>query len=364
MNVATSVGVDVVTKRNVDPTVRALGNAYRVFSIVRPAYQGANAIRIAAYADATALIVQEIVVQFSSAKLAEKLMAAEFVNYEIIAKAEELVLSMDFSRDVPEAVHYVDAPHYYLEGDLLLQDFEGHGKGLAVVVGESISKGVHAHDKARELASHEEAMRVRREYNFRRQELWLDRLNSNLGNVFWQPIPEIGLGTRQVRGDRTYRGTFRQNDPEGYGLLEWSNGTSYWGQVLNGKPCGYGGFRYSDGGRYFGFWPRHRIKNIGAYITPSRDRVIVGVGRGIFPASYGRQIGLKDGVESASGFWSGSELSQPLESMEQVNQKIADRMDSAFTAELKAEYQGRARMDRAHQGVTDAAILSHVSPFL
>mgnify|MGYP000067754236 CR=1 FL=1 len=269
MNVATSVGVDVVTRRNVNPAVRALGHAYRVFSIVQPAHHAANAIRIAAYADATSIVVQELVVQFSSAKLAEKLIAPEFVNYEIHTKAKELVLSVDFSKDVPEAVHYVDAPHYHLESNLISQDVEEHGKGLALVVGESISKGVRAHDKARELAGHEEAKRLRREYNFRRQEIWLDRLNNNLGNVFWQPVPEIGLGTQQVRSDRTYHGTFRQNDAEGYGLLEWTNGTSYWGQVQNGKPCGYGGFRYSDGGRHFGYWPRHRIKNIGAYITPN-----------------------------------------------------------------------------------------------
>lgn len=364
LDVACSVGVDIATRRNINPNIRALGQAYRVYSIVRPAFQLANAIRISAYADATTFICQEIIVQFASHQIAKKLISSEIVNYEVVSMAEELVLSVDFARDAPNSVHYLNAPYYVLETDILSRDYMEHGRGLTELVGETLFRGARAYEKAKVLVRHEEAARVRRPYNFARKEMWFDRLNHSIGSVLWQPVPEIGLGKSVVAQGLIYSGTFRRNDAEGYGCLEWKNGTRYFGQINDGRVCGYGGFYYADGGRYFGYRSKHSLNNIGAYITPNQDRVVIGIGRGNYPASYGRQIGLKNGVESVSGFWSSGQLIKPMESMEQTNQKIADSMSSSFTHELKAEYQSRAYLDRAKQGVMDAALLSHLRPFL
>lgn len=361
IDVAMSTGVDVVTGRNVDAKMRAVGHAYRVYSLIRPAQQLTNAIRIAAYADATTIVCHELLVHFASKELARKLITSEAINYEIIAKAEDLVLSVDFAKDAPESINYLRASQYVLEADLLSRDYLDHGRGLADLVTEALSRGVESYAKGVELVRHNESKQLRRHYNFDRNEMWFDQLNRSFGHVLWRPVPEIGLGTSIVGEGLTYSGTFRKNDAEGYGCLEWAGGTKYFGQIDNGHPCGYGGYTFSDDGRYFGYWPKHCFKNIGAYITPNRDRVIIGVGRGKFPNSYGRQIGLKDGVPSVSGFWSDGQLTKPIGSMEQTNMKIAERMWSPYTIELKAEYESRSRMDRAHQDISDAAILSHLS---
>jgi len=364
IDVAASTGVDVVTRRNVNASIRAVGHAYRVYSLIRPAQQLANAIRISAYTDATTIVCHELLVHFASKELARKLITSEVINYEVLAMAEDLVLSVDFAKDAPDSIHFLRAPQYVLEADLLSQDYLEHGRGLADLVAEALFRGVESYEKASELVRHSEAKQARRHYNFRRKEMWFDQLNRSLGQVLWRPVPEIGLGTSIVGEGLTYSGTYRKNDAEGYGCLEWANGTKYFGQIDNGQPCGYGGYRFSDGGRYFGYWPKHYFKNIGAYITPNRDRVIIGVGRGTFPNSYGRQIGLKGGVQSVSGFWSDGQLTQPIESMEQTNLKIAEGMSSRYTVELKAEYNNRSRMDRAHQGITDAALLSHIKCYI
>jgi hypothetical protein len=364
IDVATSTGVDVVTKRNIDPRMRGLGRAYRVYSLVRPSLEISNAIRVVAYTDLMAIVCQELIVQFASQELTRRLISSEVVNYEVIAMAEKMVMSVDFAKDTPDSVHYLSASQYILEADLLSRDYLEHGRGLVALVGEAISRGVYSFAKADALIQNAEARKERRKYNFDRKDVWVERLNHRLGNIFWLPVPEMGIGSCLIKDGVTYSGTFRRNSAEGYGSLAWQNGTKYLGQICDGAPCGYGGYEFSNGGRYFGYRPRHAFKNIGAYITPNRDRVIVGVGSGNYPSSYGRQIGLRQGVESASGFWQGDQLETKIETMEQTNRVIARSMTSPYTIELKAEYEGRALMDQARQGLSDAMILSHLQPYL
>jgi len=364
IEVGISTGVDVVTKKNVNPTVRGLGRAYRVFSLIEPAHQFANAVRIVAYTDATAIICHELLINLASRELANRLLSAQTVNYEIAEKAEQFVLSVDYARDVPDAIDYLGAAQHILESDLVTKDYLEYGRGLSEVAHESIARGVDAHLKALELMEFQEAKIPRRDYNWDREEFWLDRLNDSLGHVLWRPVPEIGLGSKAVRENVTFYGTFRRDKAEGYGCLEWKDGTRYYGQIHRGNACGYGGFRFADGGLYFGYWPKNRFKNLGAFVSPNRDRVVVGVGRGKMPNSYGRQIGLADGVQSMSGFWSDGQLVSPLDSLADTNRKIADGMWSSFTTQLKAEYESKAIMDDAKQGISDAAMLSALRPFI
>jgi len=278
--------------------------------------------------------------------------------------AEELVLSIDFSRDVPSSVDCLGFSQYIVEQDLVSQDYMEHGRGLANICHESVAKGVKAFLAARELCLHEEAKLPRKHYNWSIDPLPIGRFNKILGNVFWAPPPEIGLGSSKIRTDLTYVGTYRRNSAEGYGCLEWDSGTRYFGQVRDGHVVGYGGYLFGDGGSYFGYWPVNSTKNLGAYISPNKDRVILGVGRGRMPNSYGRQIGLKDGVDSFSAFWHNGEPQHRFESLAETNKKIASSMWSQFTTDLKAEYEGRAMMDEAKQKVTDAAFLTALRPFL
>lgn len=364
IDVAVTTGVDVVTKQSKKPAIRAVGTAYRVYSLVEPVSRITGAIRIAAYTDAVAIICQELIVHLASRELSNRLLLAQTINYEVIVTAEKHVLSIDFERDVPAGIDYFRAPIYLLESDLLSRDYLEHGRGLAEIAHDCISHGVQAFLKARELVEHEEARLPRKLYNWDRPETWLHRFNRDVGFLLWRPPSEIGLGSSRISEERNYYGTFRRNSAEGYGCIEWNDGSRYFGQIFDGMSCGYGGFEFSDGGMYFGYRPKNHFRKLGAYITSSRDRIIVGIGKDNFPESYGRQIGIANGVESTSGFWSDGKLKEPIESLAKTNLTIARRMDTSFTQELKAEYEHKASVDQATLDQTDANLVRMLRPFI
>lgn len=361
IDVAVSVGVDVLSKRSVSPVIRGASKTYKVFSLISTVEGAYGAIRICAYTDALRLIGQEAFIEIGSKPIASALLRIREANYEVHREAERYLLTPEYAEALKSDEPLVR--WLYVNHNFLADNLTGFGEPLAAQTSACVARAARACAIARELSDHAEARIARRYYNFDRAENWTDRVNSGLGHLLWQPVPEIGLGMRVVADDATYFGIFRRNDPEGYGCIVRASGTRYFGQTRWGFPSGYGALHFPDGSFYFGKAPTgdHLL---GATISPNRDWVYYGEHRGTVPDGYGRRVGLANGVESVTAFWQDGAVESVLETLVEVHRNIAARMEGPPLAELRRDYERQANEAERMIRINDASVLSHISGYL
>jgi len=362
IDVATSTAVDVVTKRSINPILRGAGRAYKVYSLIEPSVGIYNAIRISAYSDAFGIAAHEMMVKLASNELSKRFISINGANFEIHKKAERYLLEPEFS----EALSQVGNPlrKWSYDPDFVGQDYTELGRPLIDQTLLCIERAVRANLIANELLNHAESKEVRRYRRWDRPASWVDSANTQMGYIFWRPIPEIGLGQMQLSNSRSYRGIFRRNTAEGYGRIEWSNGNKYFGQVDDGDALGYGVFHFANGAIYIGhipiFWCR-----LGVSVTPQKDSIFYGEHSGGTPNGYGRRVGLSNGIGSVTGFWIDGQISSVIETMGDTYEKISKQMQgSIFTKRLIVEYNDKSTKANAALSKNDSIIVSTIKPFL
>lgn len=357
IDVAVSAGVDVLSKGAASPIVRGASKTYKVFTLISTLDGAYDAIRICAYTDAARLIGQEAFVEVGSKSLARTLLGIREANYEIHQKAERYLITPEFA-DADGAAPLVR--WVYSNHNFLAENLTGFGQPLAAQTATCVARAARARDIAVELASYAEARAPRRHYNFKRTPNWFDRVNSDLGYLLWQPVPEIGLGSRVVGEDATYSGIFRRNDPEGYGCITSVNGTRYYGQTRYGYPSGYGVFYFADRSVYLGKVPR-RDHQLGASIPPGRDWIYYGEHKRTAADGYGRRVGRANGAESVSALWAEGKIESVLQTLVDVYRGIADRMDGPYVEGLRAKNMQLAQEAEGAIARNDNAVLIHLS---
>ena len=67
------------------------------------------------------------------------------------------------------------------------------------------------------------------------------------------------------RGNYTYEGTFRDDEPHGKGIFCYSNGDIYKGSCKFGYPDGFGIYTYRKGCKYTGFFRAGKLCGIGTF---------------------------------------------------------------------------------------------------
>lgn len=357
-DLAVHTGVDVVSKRSINPMVRG---AARFYALVAPASGVLNAIRIAAYSDALGLAAYYVIVHLASERLAETMVHLDGANFEIAKQAEGYLLTPEFveglSEDQGPLSRWTYDPHFPST------DFTGGGRPLFDQTVLSVERAMRSYAIANELLGHPESSRSRPAGKWSERESWVDLANKQLGYVFWRAVPEVGLGLMKVTTSSTYRGVIRRNTAEGYGRIEWSNGNVYFGQVRDGEPRGYGVFRFAAGNLYVGHIPKHAA-SVGASIGASRNSVFYG--RHIWgkPDGYGRRVGLSDGIETINGMWIGDEVHH-LPTLAGTYDRIAVGMrGSPWTAGLLTEYAQKAKHAQRVLDLNDAKIVSQVRELL
>lgn len=357
IDVAVSAGVDVLSKRAASPIVRGASRSYKVFTLISTIDGVHDAIRICAYADAARLIGQEVFVEVGSKPIARALLGIREANYEIHQKAERYLITPEFAK--AEGAEPL-ARWLYSNHNFLAENLTRFGQPLAAQTATCVARAARSRDIAVELAAYAEARAPRRHYKFKPTPNWLDRVNSDLGYLLWQPVPEIGLGSRVVGEDATYSGIFRGNDAEGYGCITSVNGTRYYGQTRYGYPSGYGVFYFTDRSVYLGKVPRgdHQL---GASIPPGRDWVYYGEHQRTTADGYGRRVGRANGVESVSALWREGKIESALQSLADVYRGIAHRMNGPYVQELRAENMQLAQDAERAIARNDTMVLSHLS---
>jgi len=360
LDVAVSTGVDVLSKRAANPLVRGAAHLHRAYALISFVDSAYGAIRICAYSDATRLISQEAVVQVGSQQVAKALLRIGAANYEVHHKAEQYLLRPEFA-EAREGAHPL-CGWIIANSSFGVEDNQGFGRPLAKQTAVCVARAVRARNIAAELVSYPEAAAPRRTRNWNRQPMWLDRINSDLGHIFWQPAPEIGLGMRRVGDSVTYSGIFRRDDPEGYGCLHWLDGTRYYGQTRHGFPKGYGVYYYNDDSVYVGKIEYNH--HLGASISAKRDWVYYGEHRGMKPNGYGRRVGRANGIESVSGLWRDGEITHPFPTVAETNRQIASKWTEPVLQGLRREYERKA--DDAERALwqSDHSVLTHLSGHL
>lgn len=359
IDVAVSTGVDVLSRRAANPVIRGAANLHKVYSLVSTVDRAYGALRISAYSDAANLIGQEAIIQVGSQEVAKALMRIRETNYEIHRRAEKYLLTPEYAnaQDTHPLCGWVISNSSFGS-----EDMQGFGKPLASQTAVSVGRAARAKDIAAELLGYAEAKTPRRSRNWDRKLTWADRWNTNLGHLFWQPAPEIGLGMRPVADEATYFGIFRRDEPEGYGSIHWLNGTRYFGQTRHGFPSGYGTFFDKDGEVYCGKLGGNY--HLGATISPRRDWVYYGEHKGRTPDGYGRRVGLANGVESVTGLWLHGEVLHSLCTMADLNRQIAGRMTGPVLAALKLNYERQADEAARVLADSDRSIMAHLHGLL
>ena len=61
---------------------------------------------------------------------------------------------------------------------------------------------------------------------------------------------------------------WQQNNMEGYGTYQWSDGRQYQGQYKDDKKHGFGVYSWTDGRQYEGYWYKGKQHGIGVYYNP------------------------------------------------------------------------------------------------
>lgn len=361
----TSTAVDVLSRRTLDPRIKMAGQAWRVFSLADTALDVYGAYRVAAYTDAFGIIASEIVVQKTSGTIANSIPQLDGINFAVHQEAERLILEPDFSVEIGHKPQKLTAVHLIQDESFLKSEFETHGSTLAEMTIPCCERGSVAFKAVERLLRYPECQQERRYRDWYDKTPWLDRLNTGLGYALWRPVPDIGLGTRRLSNVTHYNGIFRRETAEGYGRITWTNGDAYLGQVRGGWECGYGMKEFSDGTVLVGYFNDMSL-SLGVSVSPNRDRAFYGAHSRGKLTGYGRQIGLRDGVDSMSGFWQdGKPSGESVSLRADVLAKNARRFSKISGLEdLAEEYQSEADRGKMSRGGFDDQALRAVSEFL
>ena len=65
-----------------------------------------------------------------------------------------------------------------------------------------------------------------------------------------------------------YLGCLKDNQPEGWGTMEFTSGDNYTGCWKNGKQEGYGTMKLKSGYSYTGYWKNGKQHGEGVFISP------------------------------------------------------------------------------------------------
>ena len=368
IDVATSSAVDVGTQRTVNPNLRAVGQAYRVYSVIKPAIDIAQAFRIVAYSDVAGILANEIIVHIASQKLNKAFGSLDTINYAVHRNVERFLFDPDFSHPVMVDTDILTLYRLSTNSNFILREYHEMGKPLLELGYDCIVRGIRAHSVVEDLLKYPESLKQRGYQNWNRQKNIIDKINEISGFVLWRPIPDIGLGTSRISNISQYSGIFRRDQAEGYGRISHKDGVHWFGQVRDGWPVDYGVFEFSDGRIFVGYVPGFKSirPNLGVSISSKKDRLIFGAHNDTGqPDGYARQIGIKNEVDSYSGMWTRGELiGGPLEFEAEVFKTIAAKKDIRQFAELHAEYQKKANLAEKIQLSNDCKIIELVNAFL
>lgn len=333
---ATTTAIDVITKRTVDPKVRFAGRTWKALSLADKVYDVQEAIRISAYSDAAGIIAGEIVVQKASRSVLSSIPEIDVMNFRLIEHAEGLVADPDFAN------HFVHDPSVLDptrgQSDFVSEDYESYGGALFDMVETCLLGARDAHRTVNDLLSNAECNVPRQTPALGWTPTWIDKINTGLGYALWLPTPVIGVGSGYAAYGE-YVGTYRRDDAEGYGKIKLRSGGTYFGQVRQGTPHGYGITKYPDGRVFAGYNTPHD-RDLGVVVSANRDKAVIGASTRGIPKGYGRQIGLKNGVGSVSGFWYDGELSTEIPTQGGVHRDQYESYKSSSLAHLMGdEYQ-------------------------
>ena len=212
--------------------------------------------------------------------------------------------------------------------------------------------------------SYPETLRPRGTSNWDRQPTWLDRINTGIGYALWLPVPLVGVGTRQISDQTTYSGIFRRDTAEGYGRIIWTNGDVYVEQVRDGWERGYGVKIFSDG-RVLAGYHDHIYLALGASVSKTKDRIFVGTHDRGQLTGYGRQIGVRNGVDSFTSLWSDRGPSDPLVFPPDTYAKIAKNYEENPMLSAEAgKYAIMAQKGHTRRRDLDMSIVRQLSAYL
>ena len=227
VDAVTSTAVDVISQRSIDPRIRMAGRLWRSYSLIEKAVDIHGAIRVAAYSDAAGIIASEVVVQKISASTQAALPSVNGLNFQLIEKSESLLVHPDFSQRNAHDPSPLDP--VLNRGDrsgFHKANFDSHGAVLFEMTATCIEGAVRAQRTALSLLDNSECDESRGTPVFGWEPNWLDRINIGLGYALWVPIPTIGVGRgHSIYGE--YKGTFRRDEAEGYGRIDFKDGAIY-----------------------------------------------------------------------------------------------------------------------------------------
>lgn len=365
IDTVSSTAIDVLTRRTLDPRIKLAGHAWRAFSLVDKAFDVYGAYRIAAYSDALEIIASEIVVQNTSSSIASSIPQLDGINFTVYQETEGLLLKPDFTVEIAHMPQKLTALHMLHDDTFIMNEFESSGNALAKMTIPCTKRGSDAFKTVEKILHYPETQKNRQYRHWYDNTPWLSRLNTGLGYALWRPVPDIGFGARNLSNVTSYNGIFRRETAEGYGRISWTNGDAYFGQVRDGWERGYGMKHFSDGTILVGYFNDMSL-SLGVSISPNRDRAFYGAHDQGKLTGYGRQIGLRNGVNSISGFWQNGELSGKNISLHaDVLAKIARRFPKADgLVDMAKQYQQEANQANAIRDSFDQRVLRAVADFL
>lgn len=358
---ATATAVDVISQRTIDPRIKTLGRAWKVLSLSERVLDLYGAVRVAAYCDAAGLVASEIVVTKTSSSISGAIPAIDGINFELIHESERLLVSPDFAQRHEHDPSPLDPINY--RNGFFKENFENQGESLWNLTEQCLEGAARAQETVTRLLKHQECKEPRRLPVLGWEETFLDRINTGLGYALWRPIPIIGVGSGGAYNSEDYTGTYRREEPDGYGRISFRSGDVYTGQIRRSFPFGYGVMEYSDGTLFAG----HHSPNssdLGLVLTPLRDKAIIGASHNGRPRNYCRQIGLSNGVSSMSGVWHDGEFSKEFGTQGSIHKRIWENyksMSNPRLQSLKKELKQKAEKYIEFEKVIDDRFLGLIS---
>jgi hypothetical protein len=67
-----------------------------------------------------------------------------------------------------------------------------------------------------------------------------------------------------------YKGEWKDNNMEGYGVYQWRDGRKYEGAYKEDKKHGFGIYYWADGRKYEGYWAQGKQHGLGKYLIPEK----------------------------------------------------------------------------------------------
>ena len=326
LSAATSTAIDVVSQRTIDPNIRRIGQAYRVFGILDATTSVANAIRVAAYYEAASIIANEVFIEAATRPAKKALGEVRHINFNLIRQAENLLIKQDDTDETTMERWKLD-PMAYDKGReaFFHENWESCGDNMVKIAWPCVARAVKAAEIVDGIASTYDAAQPRLNRNWDRSPNWIDRINTGLGYAIWIPTPVVGVGSGVIYNSHKYIGVFRRDSPEGYGKIMFSDGAIYKGQIHQKDMGGYGVLRQSDGTVLGGYFCRSE-GILGALVAPDRSRVIAGSHRlygGTF--GYARQVGLTENTPSQSGLWRDGIITHPTKTKADHTAELKER---------------------------------------